>query len=1809
MSSELKYSQVISIAPNRLKSFSATLPSLNNATYFAFGCESLIYIYDRVNFACTVVSAPDPTSPIVSLTFAGPKFLFCSNKNGLLYCYSRKSLQEPPLGVYKIGCIPISMTASDKDLFYIYQNSLYCLQISDFFTNKSPSILTDTESHNEIVVSSYGRAVAAYSLGGKFPEVWFSPFQKKKNFILPITANLIDIKWGLNESLILATATNDGLIRIWVESSDSLQLRQSGWFHFDHQISYICFCLPVDDLHQPQTNHPAQSTNASVFPSCKSPPFQILVGLKNSYLNNYGRVSLLKESTQPELYEVTTFDLNNEDDPFFAYADLRYCFNDNEIKMLITVTQLSTKSLNFYHVELGSKTVFVTIPYRVSFMESQVKEILTNDKNNVITKMADGKEINWSLNTSRFPPKDIFECKNGEIQVTQNKISFLEQGKEIDSLLLDFSPTFIKFSNQNSQKVMGLLASNEKITVLFFDNSFHNERHSNFQVFPIEIPNFIDFQNFSIKNVAFHSTDLLAISSNETIYLFYYQNNQYHYFNLLEQENQGIFFLPHLLFVIASKRSISFYSISSEGFEKQLSIDSTRITAINYFHKSLIIATKHALFRIFLPKNVFRLPLKSNHPFVFNTMLSLCQFSYLNDFFKNPESITFSSFASKVEAENFHFPSYLTNTELEFQFDSNSELKENEKHIENETKSSLNNGKNVKASDLTENSLVNLKYLKKFIKLLPINWANVDECGMKFLFCLYLSKCTPIIKNHIQFLSIWALLSSDQSNLTKLINFQTFTEICDSFLVFWVKSKNVLLNALNNYLSTHFPTVDEFDSFILFCVALGKRTLASKTALKHGNNKLAKFLSFNQNLENDSRNESNISAVKIERSAFAAQKNHRYSLASMFFLLRGMKKQAISVLNPEYKLKILLARVIDFDGWEFLIKDNFYRNYWTNNEKEAWQAIEKMTISDLKCNFLLLDAHRYQILSRSKFSNTSQKYLFDLKNIPYLVASLCLPQNQLTKPSIIKKPPEPNNEENTEENDDYKINENDFDELRPKIEEIKEFSFGGGWDNIEVDDFDEFEDDNNQNNDADLLIFEDKNINDKNTNQKSKSDGNNSGVFVSNLHEMFLSEFFESTYTEYTSISEEYIITLLAELYNRSHNSTTINYLLDIADVLVSLPQKLHIITAIMFSVTYSLSEFKWMTPMIQENFDPLFIITALEHFRNKDYESEFSKSNRINGIPDLISNLSNEIQVTTDDKLLASFIAFDQMLHVMNDLLITKDPTLFTSFLHHRHRLMYSKLIKCHFSNPAIANDLNMLGIKCEGVINRMNSTRKNEKWMISLNDDFASPFFTDNKFKFTTSYNIRAPSSKIIDLCIDYLNNNRIAIAANEVFETLITQQPLDGTTEIDEWGVAEAEDGDEWDVIIKHSTNDSFSSSAAGQNTRKSPSLNSISNKNGIQEIPSINEPSTFEFMKDEFKSPLLSFLRPQNICSKKEIKPGFDKYNDNVNSRNFSLKWPKINRNSKDICAKCISASPKKEIFVTGDNSGNVHVWDFNSTSNKRMKSTHELKFTNKRIVNIEFNEYGDRLALADSQGNLFMTDFYGETTKFNIKQNSFYNSSFYTYKNYNSYDNLSHINSITTHNNRNLNNNLNFGINTNFEVKNPINDVSDIHPTISWLNNDTQILVCYPSNPTLFVYDSLAGCSPVATFDLNKEPQDIIPLAFSNMFAATGFEDGSSVIFDVRIGLRIARLALHEQPITVVKYDPSGSFFITGGMDNKVTIVEAKTFNGLRPLNNVLPNYNPTSQKRGIYSIGISKQAIVASGFSPYIHVWTKIGPI
>jgi WD40 repeat protein len=158
--------------------------------------------------------------------------------------------------------------------------------------------------------------------------------------------------------------------------------------------------------------------------------------------------------------------------------------------------------------------------------------------------------------------------------------------------------------------------------------------------------------------------------------------------------------------------------------------------------------------------------------------------------------------------------------------------------------------------------------------------------------------------------------------------------------------------------------------------------------------------------------------------------------------------------------------------------------------------------------------------------------------------------------------------------------------------------------------------------------------------------------------------------------------------------------------------------------------------------------------------------------------------------------------------------------------------------------------------------------------------------------------------------------------------------------------------------------------------------------------------------------------------------------------------------------------------------------------------------------------------------------------------------------------------------------------------------------IRWFNADNQFVVTQSMKSQFLIYDLLAGDRPVVAFPFKKHPQQVYPFAVHSTQLCAGIDDGSLVIFDTRMGMVAANMSVHRQQVTCVEYDKSGSFFVTGSSDNSVNVVEAKEFTGIQLFGNLLPDYNPSSKKRGILSLALSKQAIVACGHTGAMHVWT-----
>ncbi|KAH0791867.1 WD-40 repeat-containing protein [Histomonas meleagridis] len=390
------------------------------------------------------------------------------------------------------------------------------------------------------------------------------------------------------------------------------------------------------------------------------------------------------------------------------------------------------------------------------------------------------------------------------------------------------------------------------------------------------------------------------------------------------------------------------------------------------------------------------------------------------------------------------------------------------------------------------------------------------------------------------------------------------------------------------------------------------------------------------------------------------------------------------------------------------------------------------------------------------------------------------------------------------------------------------------------------------------------------------------------------------------------------------------------------------------------------------------------------------------------------------------------------------------------------------------------------------MAQTKENEKFLISTTNSNFSPFIVDDEFNYTSTYDIRTFSSDVRDICINNNNNQQIAYASKGVFTSLIFQHSstLEETV---------TETIDEWDRII---TNPESDSSAA-------------------------------EKAYDEFESPFNPTREVRQIKLTQILRASY---------KSFSCNWKKVRMSSKEVDAKCITSHPTQDLFVTGDVTGSLHLWDFNNPGH----CLSVAKYTNRPLKSLFFNGTGDKICCVNSEGLVLISDF-------------------------------QHANSLQV----------------------PKNS------SVQWLNNDAQLVVIDYDESALNIYDLLCGNHPIATFQLKSKIRGTSNLAVNGSYIACGFDDGSGLLFDTRRGYTVAHFPLHEGKVTSVKFDPSGTFLVMGGIDNSISIVEKSTILCKKQFVNVLPS---NSKKSGIKSVAVSKHAIVACGYSSCIHTWTSLDP-
>ena len=606
MSSQIEFSNLIGLSPNKTKLYSSVLSANNSRIiYTAFSCDHIIYIVNRENFGIELLKTPDPKSKVYTLTFCGDKYLFCSNDNEKCYVFLRKGkeFEHEPIYSGDFKFKPSSISANSKHIFFIDEYSLFHIEINQLINGNEPELLTDMQTHHEVCVSPCGRAIALYTKNGPSPLIWFAPFSKKKIFEIPQISNLIDFRWGLSESLCCVIASKDGTVRIWIEAADGLKFRCSSWFKCNAEISYVSFCNPVDEWHQPKNFHQASSEKHFILPNLNIPNCLLIVGLKEANKNTL----ILENNQTPKINEVALATINCDPDSFCISCDLRYRYSKNGSKKFITPVYFSSKELKFFEIEANDTDINISTPFKITFFKSKIKNILSNNIGELITIMDENKIINWNNNTvETFKEVERIVFDSGYFEINDDKIKYIKKDAVISSFQLDFLPDnyFYKlFPNE----IMFIFTNDGKSIVLFyFNNSF-------------TIIN-CDELDYKISKANIHSTDLFLLSSSNRISGFMFKDSKFVNFSSINIENNLILFLPNprIMFAVSTNNEILFYYVSKNSFELNNVIPSLPLTSFNYVNNCLLASTENSFFKLYLPQSIFKdiIPLNSDYVFL-----------------------------------------------------------------------------------------------------------------------------------------------------------------------------------------------------------------------------------------------------------------------------------------------------------------------------------------------------------------------------------------------------------------------------------------------------------------------------------------------------------------------------------------------------------------------------------------------------------------------------------------------------------------------------------------------------------------------------------------------------------------------------------------------------------------------------------------------------------------------------------------------------------------------------------------------------------------------------------------------------------------------------------------------------------------------------------------------------------------------------------------------------------------------------------------------------------------------------------------
>lgn len=595
-----------------------------------------------------------------------------------------------------------------------------------------------------------------------------------------------------------------------------------------------------------------------------------------------------------------------------------------------------------------------------------------------------------------------------------------------------------------------------------------------------------------------------------------------------------------------------------------------------------------------------------------------------------------------------------------------------------------------------------------YCPLLFPQWEILEQNAQRFALSYALCRENSALRENIPLLSIWALCSKDQRRLVETMQLSSWRSLCESHIPLWASSNHIVKLFVEYLLTKTKPLEKDIDEFLLLCVAVKRIPIAKMVARMFGLVKIADFFANNYG-DHDMY-------VKIQKNAFHAQSVHRSALSAMFFLIVDMKDQALKVLSGNPMLQLLVARLIDCD-WKQILKSNFvdlingfYADWWCGDTEKAQQDL--LDYKPPPCDMFSLDVHKYELLREIRCA-TPNSLLVNMQLIPFYV------RRQFAKRVIFAS--------------QHCI---DVRKSRDRFCSTIRFDFGGDCLALLTSSEDSSEDEEDEHTEMPLTLSQP-------GNDSSFADAFEREYFVSDLYCVI-------------SFSQSEIVNNIAKMFNCTYDEHDVRHLCKIARCLVEDTESLATVATIFFALSYALSDVPLVISMLMTNINQLPIANCLDEFENRDIECKK---------PDLLSPIADTISTVCDNDIhITNCLAFDSMSkNIAKNTRFNEHNALLFGFLHHRHQLLFNQLSSFRFSDDGIIDDIKPLGFDTISILKTMERVNLREKWLISINDSYSSPFFLNGRFSYSSveDQKMLIAGKVVKSICIDPTNNKNVIVA----------------------------------------------------------------------------------------------------------------------------------------------------------------------------------------------------------------------------------------------------------------------------------------------------------------------------------------------------------------------------------------------------------------------------------------------------------------